>query len=1169
MLHHPNDTNVDQQAAAEEAFQEEQGVSSHKKKSGTSKANARSRSRKKGESAAATSGTASKEGAVKPGTSDLYVGLKIQRTSTTDQKHSSPLFRSTLSPTAYPPTSPVVPPQTSSFDSPALVASRKHPTEGGNDRETTDWAFQPSLGESPPVELGAPLIGELPPFRVGENDVSRVESGKERVEQDVGRHGNNRAHAHDVLSQNRQSLPDELRGGFSNASPSISPRAAFRLPVPRKNGYHSFGDYLGEGNMGKDSSTTYNHRYPYGSPIPHHLQNHPPKQPVVDAHLSQLYGDDRPLGTVTYCGFDTLGNAGDVTSLGIDNVLILGCQQRLAILKVEKERNTRIGGLAGLRGEVLVARVLPCLSRSVTETTCRPLIALVVHGPADRSHVSQQSRPVSSVSQDSFDASKSTLLAMQEVAKGPEPPATHYQTTVEVYSLKDQRHVKTLYSTAPKKIELPSKEHLVPSGTLGIQTKGKFITVSSGDSGEVYIFEQTKSANGSECDFACIGKTWTSIPVRKPRSWSSSHSESDTTGESSQSHIAETEAAMVSLSGRWLAIIPPLPPSRSTIDGKVDRTTLKYNPPGLSSHTCPSQPTVTCEIRGPAGDSALNKIARDVTQEVIRGAKYLGDQSMQAFRNYWYKPADALPQDTLADHDNVHGPFPPTHANDGNNRPNKGPVVVSILDLQQLSDNQKTALSPQPVATFALRDGCSFLSFVPSGLALLSASTNGDVWHIWDLMRMMHGKMGLLHDDPQEPDHEGPSVRQIKQFTRATVAKIIDVIWTEPRGEQFALVTARGTVHIFSLPPTAFRWPPLRQIVQNRTARRRSGEDPDVKTPDRPSTASSTFSSAMTMVSSSTQPIVAAVRGRPASISNAVAGFKGLNFAAGAGAKGGKVIAASVNRGIGVAASTVNTVRHMGENRLTLPFTSSSLVLPNCVRWMSGKSRGQLAVAGGGILQIYTVNEGGSGQRRPSVLDRKPAEFKLSSSVGKTVRTGDVPEHLMPGYWPLLANPTPAASKQSNITHPLSFAEIETNAPYQPFHTDRRVNLRVYADTDYSTLGSGSQAQYKKSLVSPSTSHNSSPWVFGEDIPTYQISRGSADTFAGAEHDLEVGDGASRQVESQVDVGGGGFGEGGHVVVTSRRKKARAGMGNMGVEEVDAEFFEDDCEVVDFAADRV
>ena len=73
--------------------------------------------------------------------------------------------------------------------------------------------------------------------------------------------------------------------------------------------------------------------------------------------------------------------------------------------------------------------------------------------------------------------------------------------------------------------------------------------------------------------------------------------------------------------------------------------------------------------------------------------------------------------------------------------------MVSILDLQQLSDHQKIALTPQPVATSALPEGCSFLSLVPNGLILPSSSGNGDVWHIWDLMRMMHGKIGVLHSD--------------------------------------------------------------------------------------------------------------------------------------------------------------------------------------------------------------------------------------------------------------------------------------------------------------------------------------------------------------------------------------------------------------------------------------
>ena len=1093
--------------------------------------------------------------------------------------YSSPPFNPTLSNEPYPSTSPIVPPQPTSLDSPNLTALGGHLLDGNSDFQTSEWASKIPFGASPPAGLGGPLLGESPPFAGRENEVPRLPNGKDVITQDTTRHSNNGGQANGVVTQGGHSYPDDFHGGFSNASPSISPRAAYRLPISRKNGYQSFGEYRGESTAGKDSSAMYNQRYPYGPPIPHHLQNHPPRQPAVDPHLSQNYGDDRPLGTVTYSGFDTLASSGDVASQGIDNVLIRGYQQKLAILKVDKERCTRIGGLSTLRGEVLGAKILPCLSTSGTGKSSRPLIAVVLHGPAERNQAAQHSRPASTISQDSFEASQSTLLAMQEEAKGPEtrsttePRSTHYQTTVEVYSLKDQKHFQTLYRATPRKIELPSKDHLIPSGVLSIQAKGRFITVSSGESGEVYIFEQAECPEMSKCEFTCIGKTWTSMPVRKPRSWSSSNnSESDTRSESSQTRKAETETAMVSLSGRWLAIVPPLPPSRSTIHGKAERATFKYSPPGISSHTAPSQPNVTCEIDGPAGDSAFNKIARDVTQEVIRGAKWVGDQGMQAFKSYWYKSSETSPQDVSPEQENVHGLFPPTHANDGNSRPHKGPVVVSILDLQQLSDHQKTALTPQPVATFALPNGCSFLSFVPNGLALLSASVNGDVWHIWDLMRMLHGKNGVMHGDSpsQEAERHAPSVRQIARFTRTTVAKIIDVAWMEPKGEQFALVTARGTVHIFSLPPTAYLWPPARRIYQGPgDADRDPGKGAAGKTPDRPSTASSTFGSAMTAVSGSARPILAAVRGRPVSISNAIAGIGSLNFAAGAGAKGGKVLAAGVNKGIGVAASTVNAVQRRGENRLTLPGSLSSTVLPDCVRWMGGKSRGQLAVTGGNMLQIYTVNEGEPGQRRPSIAGQKPAEFKLSSSVGKGVRAGDTPEYLLPGYWPSLPN-LPPTPKQADAAHPLSFAEIETNAPYQPFHTDRRVNLHVYADPASSTPPPGLKRQRPKSSSRTNITHDhSSPWVFGEAIPTHQISRGSAETLSGAEQNAETPAGTSQPVESHVDMSGGGFGEGGHIVITSRRKKGKGGTGDTGVEEPDTEFFEEDCEVLDYAEERV
>jgi hypothetical protein len=77
------------------------------------------------------------------------------------------------------------------------------------------------------------------------------------------------------------------------------------------------------------------------------------------------------------------------------------------------------------------------------------------------------------------------------------------------------------------------------------------------------------------------------------------------------------------------------------------------------------------------------------------------------------------------------------------------------------------------------------------------------------------------------------------------------------------------------------------------------------------------------------------------------------------------------------------------------------------------------------------------------------------------------------------------------------------------------------------------------------------PWVFGEDIPATKILSGG--TGGGSDSFSDDDD----AVENKIRVVEGDDGE--QVVVTSVRRKGRE----------EEEFFEDGCEVLDFADDRV
>lgn len=911
--------------------------------------------------------------------------------------------------------------------------------------------------------------------------------------------------------------------------------------------------------------------YPQSPPPPHQTQAHFYGAPEIDFGPQQPRSEASVSDNKFCCVFDSLTAAGEEGLTVGENVLLVGAEHRLDVYRVDKKTFDRVGRLGGLRGSVIGAKILPSTLRVDTHRSLRPLIAIIIHGPQNAPELETPSRPGTSHSEDAmFDPSSSMLQILQNTDPKHQTSNLQYQTTVEVYSLRQGRHITTLLKCP--KVEIDSLRESQghgepsPSGNLSIQAKGKFVVVSSGVSGEVYIFEsQSGTPDDSSTLFKCIGKVWTRVSPRRLRSLSISSNASDAENKHGMNPIKlnRPDTATVSLSHRWLAIVPPPPSAQSTLHGIVDAV-RSLKPPGLSSHTSPAEPQTTCDLETPEGESVLSKVARDVTQEFIKGARWVGDRGVQAWNSYWARPSDQ--QSTLAYpsannarwEPNSHQAFPPTHANDdGSNRSGNQPAAVSILDLEKLSVSQniKTALALQPVATFSLPYGCSLVSFSPSGLSLLTASAKGDVQHVWDLLRMIHGEAGISLAKVQAVSDRRPIVREIARFTRMTVAKIADVVWAEPRGERFAVVTERGTVHIFDLPPSAFRWPPPRQAVKSTSMPANpdiSEQDPDSLVS--PASTGNTFSAAIDLVTGKTQPLFAAVRGRPSTIGSAFAGLGGLAFPPGASAKGGKAVAAGFSKSVGAATGTVSTLRHLGENRLALP-GSSQPAIAGCVRWLTGKDQGLIAVTGGGILRIHSIrrsNHRKAAKRRPSVLGGKPVEYSISNASNKLSQdilgNGEVDEASTSprSYW---LPYTPEARVPRDTTHPLSFAEIETNAPYQPFHTDRRINFYVYKQADISPIA-----------------YEVEPWAFGESIPAIKISVGSGRVVDNDEA-LSL---QSRQTQMENFVSVEGTEEQGQqVIVTTRRKRGSKKGATSGSSRDDEDFFEDECEVVDFADERV
>ena len=909
--------------------------------------------------------------------------------------------------------------------------------------------------------------------------------------------------------------------------------------------------------------------YSMSPPLPHHPQSHFYGVSEADLGLPLTWNTSRRLrGPGFYC-FDALASAGGGVSTTTENVLLVAVEQGVVVYAVEKDKLYVLGRLDGFQGEVIGAKILPCQASADPYRQSRPLIAVILHGPI----LSNQENRLEN--KDNHDEVTDPRAPDEKLLRNHGPPSgsiTQFQTTVEIYSLRDRRHVATLYRGPPANSNPyfggPIPEPPLPVGSLSLQAKGRFIILSSGASGEVYVFELSpRISEADEPAIRCLAKYWTSTPARKARTYSgsSASSEADSSHEGSPNRPVQSGAPLVSLSNRWLVVAPPVSSSRSTLHGMVDQSIATNKPLWIKSHTSPAQFPVTSELENPDEETLFDRVARDITQEVIKGAIWVGDQGTQVWNKYWTKSASPYTPSETRSH--PHYPqqplqgFPPTHANDDPTRVKSQPTLISIVDLERLSEGQLTrpglAANYQPVATFALPSGCSFVSFNPTGLSLLTTNRKGDVTYVWDLMRMVYGRRSILESPDKATVGNGPVVRRIARFPRMTVANTVDVVWTEPKGERLAMVTDRGTVHIYDLPANAFQWPPLRQLARPVSAPSEHGATGTTSLPDDvPAGAGGAF---LSMVTSRAQPLLAAVRGRPPSITSAISGFGGFNItagaAAGAGAKGGKAVVAGISKSVGAATGTVNTIRHLGENRLHIPGAPHSAIY-GCVRWLSGKDGSLLAVVGNGILRVHDVRQSTvvkAGRRRPSVVGSRPVEFPIPNNPA---RPNNGPSNLvitesdsdsLGGYWPQSTVRAHHAKVPQHAVHPLSYAEIETNAPYQPFHTDHRITLNIYEED----RESGDIHHL----------HDSAAWVFGEDIPSFQVTTGVS---ISSEHGTEA---SARDelagMENVISLEGDGEG-GRQVVVTTRRRKR-----GKGEDESEEGIFEDTAEIVDFVDERV
>lgn len=939
------------------------------------------------------------------------------------------------------------------------------------------------------------------------------------------------------------SLPER---GFQPASASPSPFVTKSRPMSLGTDNPSPSRHLLSDRQKRNSMTMQYQQYP---PPPHLPQAHFFSAP--DIEIPGIPSPARAAVQETGCSFcalDVLPSNKPRTFMR--KVLVVGRDGGLEVLGLEGEKTRVLGALKGLNGRVLDVKILTWTSGVDPFVSSRPLVAVTIYGSVPQDEGGRCSSAVS----ENTDLLTGVSSRQDVYSNRAEVPLM--QTRVQVYSLKTHMLVATLFATKsePCYTTLPGTPPSMPppAGELKLHASSNYLVIASGVSGEVFIFGASK--NHSLGPFTCLGKAWTSVRMHESRRHSNSSS-STTTDDVQSDHGREagsSETPVLSLSGRWLAVAPP-PPNRTSLRGTIYCALNPKRLHEIDAHTPPSRPSVTCAVDCHEG-SLFNKIARGVTQELWRGATWTGGQVAQTWNSYFNKETQPNPINTIRrpqpfDPSNANF-LPPTHAQETQQPFAKEPDLISIIDLKRLENAEGSRSSAtSPIATFQPPHGCSFISLSPNGLMLFTAGRKGDVQHVWDLMQMKHHRARpLIVDNTSRAltsNGLASHVREIAKFDRLTMTSILDVRWTVPAGERLAIVTKNGTIHLYDIPRGAFQWPPLRHALRQITSHGGSSPREENETG-----AVNRLSTAVKAIGGTTQPILAAFRGRAPSVGAAFAVGTGLGFAS---SRGGKIIASGLSKSVGAATETMNALRHFGETRLHLSnFAKDGAV--SRLTWSGNEKHPLLGVIDGESFRVYKIRRGTTGKKNQehSVFGARVREVRLPASL----RTPLAPSQALlalvqgdiTGFWSL-PPPTRSYPKRRRRTSPLSHAEIETNAPYQPFHTDRRVSLLVYS--------SGSKTKSNETVA------KATPWVFGNTIPMIKIRVNGHSRRANG----KIPD--DGEMENLISLGSGGANVEYAVITTRRRRRALLGVGADAPIGNEDGFFEDDCDILDFASDRV
>jgi len=859
--------------------------------------------------------------------------------------------------------------------------------------------------------------------------------------------------------------------------------------------------------------------------------------PDLGLNLTRKIEPGKLAGTDGYCcRFDTLANAGDGASARkARDALLVGSQGGLDLYRILPDKLEVVGRLEGLRGAVIDAKVIPHTERIDSLQSSRPLVAITLHGL---------------MSDDRRDSGQADE-AKQE-------PGAYYQTTVEVYSLRHQQRVATLYQSVPVALEPPTMGHLslppAPVGDLRLEASGGFLTVASGKSGEVFVFSSITKSHESHIQFRCIGKFWTSLQQRPPNPKSRPPSSNEAKAGDGD---VETRPGvpLLCLSSRWLAVVPPYTSAKISIQGSPLVSDSNPQPTGLSTHIAPSQPLVTCEIAGTDAEGTLSWLSRKAAQGLVKASQRGYEMSVQGWRELTHPSPPTAPQ---SHHRSTSGDaeiFPPTNAPaDDPRRLAREPALVSLIDLRKLLDAEehKPKQPPPPLATFALVKGCNHLSFSPDGLRLLTSNRKGEVSTIWDLTHAVHGSVHADLLDEEAEMERGPHIKQSHRIARSSPSVIIDSVW--PRdGDWLALLTTHGTIHVHDIPSPAASNKRKRKSTVPATSPEKAEPTVSVSQGMSPPSSNAGFWGSLRSGVHSVGMQVNAIRSQN-TLPTTFAGFR--ETAAAARTASGRAVAKGLSQGYSAARSGASDMWHAEDNKVRHKSLQDA-ALAGCVRWMQRQGDSSLLVVCGGAVHLHPVQKVTRRKGDVDVTGLKQDKYGHKTFALPHISTGRDGSATKPskcaeegphGFWSLRQPPTNSKTTVAFNGHPApsSSAEVETNPPYCPFHVDSRINIHAFEDdttqvSEYHTQGHGVEDE--------------EPWVFGAPLPpSIKVNEGSGSEFidgqglADRSGDDDVDD-MAEQVESRLTVHKAGSRDGGDEIrVSMRRSRPADGGGEMGMD---------------------